>query len=202
MRPEEFLSLMSGSGDAELLDLCLRSSIPPFVFEPDPAAWDSFRSVIANNLTCATEDIQIVGSARLGISLKPHKNLRQFSDKSDIDIAIVNADLFDEFWVGLLRAAYPRPPNPPMGGALARRRAELYTGWLTPTKIRLDVKVFGSKALPILNLRTRWFNTMKEAARLPPRRHEDVQARLYRTWNHAEMYHLNSLAALRRSLEV
>ena len=33
------------------------------------------------------------------------------------------------------------------------------------------------------------------------RRHEDITGRLYRTWEHAELYHLHSLASLRKSLK-
>jgi hypothetical protein len=147
-------------------------------------------------------DIRIVGSALFGFSMKPGQNLRNFSDESDIDVIVVNAKLFDELWLGLLAAAYPRPPitDRISGGWLRRRRNELYTGWLTPLDIHLDSKIFGAKAKPVLDFRIRWFNALKQASHHPVRRHEDVQGRLYRTWQHAELYHLDSLAALRRSL--
>ena len=74
------------------------------------------------------------------------------------------------------------------------------TGWLNPLDIRIDAKIFGPKARPVLEFNTQWFITLKKASRHPLRRHEDIKGRLYRSWEHAELYHLHSLAALRKSL--
>jgi hypothetical protein len=152
-------------------------------------------------LGASRDDIRVVGSGRFGFSLKPGGNLKRFADTSDIDVVVVSASLFDELWMALLEAAYPRPPiTERLGGWLGRRRSEVYTGWLTPLAIRLDRRIVGSKATPVLDFNFRWFKTLKEASELPLRRHEDISGRLYRTWNHAELYHLSSLAALRSSL--
>jgi len=133
--------------------------------------------------------------------MKPGRNLKSFSDTSDIDVVIVNNELFDRLWIALLEAAYPREWIPQrLGGWLRARRKELYTGWLTPLEIKLDIEIFGPKAKPVLDFNAQWFNALKQASRHPPRRHEDVTGRLYRTWRHAELYHLNSLSALRREL--
>ncbi|MFY9555998.1 MAG: hypothetical protein WAV47_14910 [Blastocatellia bacterium] len=156
-----------------------------------------------SHLSVSREDIRVVGSGRFGFSMKPGHNLRRFRDTSDIDVVIVNPDLFDQLWLAVLAAAYPRPPitnRNRLGGWLATRRNELYTGWLTPLEIKLDIRIFGSKARPVLEFNTRWFNALKRASRYAPRRHEDLNGRLYRTWQHAELYHLHSLGELRRTL--
>jgi hypothetical protein len=201
MTAEEFRELVGAANDHDLLDPCLHSENIPFVFQAAPQSWDAFRDAVGLSLKVARGDIRIVGSGRFGFSMKPGRNLRPFSDKSDIDVVVVNESLFDSLWLALLRAAYPRPPLiQKFGGWLAEGRNELYTGWLTPVNIRMDRKIFGQKAQPILEIRTRWFNALKEASRFPSSRHEDIQGRLYRTWQHAELYHLHSLAELRRSL--
>jgi hypothetical protein len=61
--------------------------------------------------------------------MKPGAQLRAFTDKSDIDVVVVNADAFDAFWHLLLRAAYPRPPVV-YGKRLIAARNDLYMGWL------------------------------------------------------------------------
>jgi len=133
--------------------------------------------------------------------MKPRNNLARFTDKSDIDVVVVNSDLFDDLWLSLLRAAYPRPPfTDKLGGWLKKRRNEIYTGWITPPEIHLDMRIFGARARQVLDLKTRWFNALKQVSRHPPRRHEDVEGRLYRTWRHAELYHLQGFAELRKSL--
>jgi hypothetical protein len=201
MDPQEFRALTAEKTDQELLGTCLREDITPYVFEPKPMAWNTFRDEISSQLNVSRADIRVVGSGRLGFSLKPYNNLARFRDKSDIDVVIVNSDAFDELWLALLDAVYPRQPAiNKLGGWLKERRNEVYTGWITPLGIRVDMKIWGDKVRPVLDFKTRWFNALKEASRHPPRRHENIQGRLYRTWRHAELYHLDSLAALRKSL--
>jgi hypothetical protein len=200
MTPTEFRELIAGNNDATLLDVTLRSEDAPFAFELNPANWDSFRTSVSADLGVEATDIRIVGSGRLGFSLKPGNNLRTFQDTSDIDVVVVNRDAFDDLWLSLLRAAYPRPPID-FGSRLQQCRKNLYTGWITPDEIRLDLRILGEKARPVLQTRTKWFNCLKGASKFPSRRHEDIHARLYRTWEHAELYHLHSIASLRNSLK-
>jgi hypothetical protein len=201
MTPLEFRELLQANTDLQLLDPCLRDDQPPFVFDPAPASWDRFRDELVSNLGVSRSDIRVVGSGRFGFSMKPGRNLSEFRDNSDIDLLIVNSALFDNLWLALLSAAYPRPPIiQKASGWLSKRRNELYTGWLTPLEIKLDTKIYGSKARPVLDFRTGWFNALKLASRYVARRHEDVTGRLYRSWDHADLYHLHSLGALRRTL--
>ncbi|HXR03237.1 MAG TPA: hypothetical protein VN836_00840 [Verrucomicrobiae bacterium] len=203
MTPDEFRQLLVEQTDLQMLGPCLHDDITPFVFEPKPDTWNAFRDELAVQLGVARGDVRVVGSGRLGFSMKPQGNLVGFKDKSDIDVVIVNADIFDHLWFSLLDAAYPRRPFTDanrLGGWLRDRSSEVYTGWITPLEIRLDSKIYGPKAKPVLEFNVRWFNTLKQVSRHPPRRHEDVEGRLYRTWRHAELYHLHSLAVLRKSL--
>jgi hypothetical protein len=201
MSPDDFRELLKIQTDVQLLEPCLRDEAPPFVCEDQSNLWDSFRDEFVSRLGVTRADIRIVGSGRLGFSLKPWKNLQAFSDTSDIDVVIVSADLFDRLWVSLLEVVYPRPPMiERIAGWVAKRRNEVYTGWLTPLAIKIDRSILGPRADTILDIKSRWFGAVKEAARHPSRRHENVAGRLYRTWRHAELYHLHSLAELRRSL--
>lgn len=203
MTPEQFRELMQQQDDAHMLGPCLHEDGAPYVFDPRPQAWDTFRDEFVAALGVVRGDIRVVGSGRLGLSMKPGHNLRSFSDRSDVDVVIVNSALFDQLWLSMLEAAYPRPPVIQVvgfGGWLENRRAELYTGWLTPLAIKLSSRIFGEKAKPVLDFNARWFNALKKASQHPPRRHENVTGRLYRTWRHAELYHLHSLAELRKTL--
>ena len=153
MTSEEFRDLLQRQSDTQLLDPCLHDDQAPYVFQPAPASWDTFRDEFVSGLDVSQADIRIVGSARFGFSMKPWRNLKSFRDTSDIDVVIVNSGLFDRLWLALLDAAYPRPPiTDKLGGWLRTRRNELYTGWLTPTEVRLDIKIFGAKAEPVLDL--------------------------------------------------
>lgn len=201
MTSAEFRDLLQRQNDAQLLGPCLYDDGAPYVFQPRKDTWDAFRDELVSGLGVSRADIRVVGSGRFGFSLKPGRNLKSFTDTSDIDVVVINESLFDQLWAALLEAAYPRPPiTDHLGGWLSKRRNELYTGWLTPLEIKLDSKIVGVRARPVVDFNFRWFKTLKQASRHPVRRHEDVTSRLYRTWHHAELYHLSSLAALRRTL--
>src|SRR5689334_2058261 len=52
-------------------------------------------------------EIVVVGSAKTGFSLKPEKAFAKFHDRSDVDVIIISAALFDDAWQRLLRLYYP-----------------------------------------------------------------------------------------------
>jgi len=43
-------------------------------------------------------DIVLVGSGKLGFSIKPSKRYQEFGEESDIDIAVVSTELFQKVW--------------------------------------------------------------------------------------------------------
>ncbi len=201
MTTDEFRTLIAQRSDFELLGPCLHDDDAPFVFNHDSAQWERFRAVIADGISVDRTDIRIVGSARFGFSLKPWRKLDAFRSTSDIDIVVVNTGLFDELWLALLAAVYPKPPTVAWaGGWLEKIRGDIYTGWIRPPQIKLSRRIVGQRADAVLEFKSKWFNTLKLASQHPPRRHEDIQGRLYRTWRHAELYHLHSLGLLRQSL--
>lgn len=202
MRPSEFRDLLKENGDADLLDVCLRRDEVPFICA-DAASWSEFRKAMVQEVAgLAAPDIRIVGSARFGFSMKPRNHLRAFTEDSDIDVVVVSDALFDQLWVALLTAAYPRlAATREIGKWDMPGRQELFAGWLTPTAIHMDWKIIGQRGVPLFQFKQRWFSALKLAARHAARPHHDVQGRLYRTWQHAELYHLHSIAQLRRSLE-
>ncbi len=202
MKPDEFREMLRTTADAGLLDICLRADDVPFICK-DATGWTAFRQEMARGVVGLDErDIRIVGSARLGFSMRPRNHLREFTDESDIDVVVVNAELFDWLWIALLVAAYPRMAgNRGIGGWDVPGRAELFAGWLTPTAIQMDWKIIGQRGVPLSQFKRKWFDALKLAARHSTKRHNDIQGRLYRTWRHAELYHLFSIAELRRSLE-
>jgi len=86
---------------------------------------------IAGNFRISSENVVIVGSAKLGFSIAPGKRYRKFGESSDIDVAIVNANLFDAVW----REAY----NFQRSGAYWETHKEfehyVFRGWVRPDKL-------------------------------------------------------------------
>lgn len=199
MTPEEFKETMLRDSDQDVAALCLSRESVPYVFAGNEGAWGSFCAELNEGLGVEVADVRIVGSARFGFSLKPAMALRPFHDESDIDVVVVNAAIFDEMWYAALSAAYPRGATP-MTAALRQRQQNIYTGWLDLQTFRFDKTIAGTRVVPILEFKAKWFGVFKKAARHAVRRHEDINARLYRTWEHVAMYHADSVRALRSTL--
>jgi hypothetical protein len=201
MQADEFRTMMAGAADADLLAACLLSEEKPFVCDDD-AKWASFRQALADGvLGLAPGDVRVVGSGRHGFSMRPRAHFKAFGDESDIDVVVVNEAIFDQLWIALLVAAYPRlAANREIGNWDVPGRAELFAGWLTPTSIHMDWSIVGARGTPLSQFKARWFNALKVAAGHSTKPHNDITGRLYRTWRHAELYHLFSIAQLRRSL--
>lgn len=67
---------------------------------------DLFKEIVSSNFGVSFHSVQIVGSAKLGMSLSPNKPFREFisiaqsenEHESDIDVAIVSDKLFLQIW--------------------------------------------------------------------------------------------------------
>lgn len=68
----------------------------PYVFIENPDKEHELAKIVQEYFNVDYKDFIIVGSAQLGYSLSPAKNYRDFNDKSDIDLAIIDPNLFME----------------------------------------------------------------------------------------------------------
>lgn len=57
---------------------------------------------ISKQFNIHPNEVILTGSAKLGFSLAPQKLFNEFNDDSDVDIAIISSNAFDEFWQDLL----------------------------------------------------------------------------------------------------
>lgn len=68
--------------------------------------YDSFKLFISKKLGVHYNDIAIAGSAKLGFSINPAKNFKEFDESSDIDIIIISQKYFYMFWDSYRRDSY------------------------------------------------------------------------------------------------
>ena len=61
-----------------------------------------FKKDVSSYFNIHPSQIVMVGSAKLGFSISPHKRYREFGDTSDIDLAIISKELFDNVSDSLL----------------------------------------------------------------------------------------------------
>jgi hypothetical protein len=108
MAPDEFKTMLAQRADTDLLPVCLNADDAPFICAA-PDKWAAFRKKLTGGVDgLSPGDIRVVGSGRHGFSMKPRAGFKVFDDDSDIDVAVVNETVFDQVWLALLVAAYPR----------------------------------------------------------------------------------------------
>jgi hypothetical protein len=93
---QEFLkALAEANSEESLLDFCRRRSLhgTPYVFAGNEDAYYNFRKRIAEKFSINFHEVFITGSGKLGFS--PRKK-KLFDYDSDIDVAIVSSDLYEQ----------------------------------------------------------------------------------------------------------
>lgn len=155
---------------------------------------------MSDALELVERDIIVVGSAKMGFSLSPDTFFRQFSEQSDIDVLVVNTDLFDRVWMEMLKWHYPRKGSD-LGKVenkwVRERRRDLYWGWFRPDKIRFEGLSFPNTLRPLRNVSTSWFDAFQSLSRYSEFADREISGRLYRTWDHALLYHIDGLRRIR-----
>lgn len=174
----------------------------PYVFRSKPRLSEALHLHLKSNLHLEKENIVIVGSAKTGFSLNPDTFPRKFSDKSDIDVVVIDEKLFDEVWTTMLKWNYPRRGQ--LYGIdwewAKKRREDLYWGWFMPDKISFGGLSLPSVLKPLRNISTNWFNAFKSLSRYPEFADRNISGRLYRTWRHALLYHVDGLRQIKEKI--
>jgi len=159
--------------------------------KPDHATeYDKMKNLMSERLNIHPNNIAIIGSAKLGFSITPTegKCFVPFSDRSDLDIAIVSSEIFRRSWTAFLDLAakgyLPRYHN--VTSNIFRRfvslkkpdhRSEFFREWnglVEPCK----------KDLQVLFSIT-----------------HDINYRIYESWEAVEHYHCQGIQKLKKMIE-
>jgi hypothetical protein len=96
-KPEALKRVILGSSLLDrrsLVRLWLTEGIP-YAFRECPGTYEEMREWLAVKLCVHAKDVTLVGSGRIGFSMKPAAFGRVFGESSDLDLTIVNAALFN-----------------------------------------------------------------------------------------------------------
>lgn len=193
MTREELKRLLADRENDELVAEILDRR--PWIFAADQEH-DLWSSSVAAVLQIGKEDIRIVGSAATGYSLSPYKAGRPFraiaagKQASDIDIAIISKEIFEEAW------------NTIVG---VDRKKRLRLSEADRDKMRTDVYwgLVGHRSLPAnTGVTRRILIAMAVAGKSPPVRGQKIRCRIYRRCDDLRAYHTVSLQQLRLELDV
>ena len=157
---------------------------------PDPiSTYDEIKAFFAKKLKVSNLNIAIVGSSKMGFSLNPKNPLRDFnSEDSDIDLAIVSSDLFGRLWEDFLKIFYS---SDIFVGHWYRKAIFQKYIWLTkndnfPSE---DIKKLQKQ---MGESKRDFFATFQIA--------NEINYRIYESWEAAEAYHIWSMEKLKGAL--
>ncbi len=198
---DEFKDALQTTSLEALIQQHIFSGVP-FVFRQRPLDSNTLVRHLRSHLPLNDDDVIIVGSAKIGFSLGPDTFPRQFSDDSDIDVAVANQELFDMIWTTMLKWNYPRRNQ--LDGIdlkwVRKRMTELYWGWFRPETFRFDGLSLRTMLNPLRDVSTQWFNAFQSLSHYPEFSRRTIEGRLYRSWDKALLYHVEGLRQIKESL--
>ncbi|HYG88902.1 MAG TPA: hypothetical protein VD978_21885 [Azospirillum sp.] len=200
MELNDFLNdLNTADDEVEIIDLCRRTVLhgTPVVFHGKEDDFYSFRKRTAERFGVSFYEVYIVGSAKLGFS--PYKR-KPFDLDSDIDVAIVSNNLFEEILDEIYKYQMELRAS---RKAVTREEMKMYhefleyvaIGWMRPDKLPLSFRVG--------ELKSDWFrfflsisNGKSEVGNYK------VTAGVFKSYRHLELYTLSCLRTLKKSLSL
>ena len=207
----EFKSLVLAVDSHNVLAKVFLLEGTPYVFAKSPMKYVIFREQVAERFSIGSQDVCIVGSAKLGFSPSPTKFGKQFKEESDVDVVVISEELFHFGSFELLKSL--NNVSPPVHVA---RNAKPEKG--KPTVVQVDAKDwvkikeslrnytfnnFNPSLLPGENgLRQDIFDKISSTAGLflalePQVFVSKIRCRIFKSWKAAEGYYANSLRQLK-----
>jgi len=163
----------------------------PYIFAGNLDGYIKWKELLSSKIGVDSKAIVLTGSSSVGFSLNPENNLRAFSDKSDIDIAIISQHYFDISWhflrnIGTKRYSYSRKENFAIDD---HRNRLIYWGTVATDKI-IQILPFGEK----------WITALNEMATVDPTKDRIINIRIYKDFEALRAYHLNNLKLIKDKL--
>ena len=211
---DQFKSLVIAVDSHNVLAKVFLLEGTPFVFESAPMKYVIFREQVAERFSVGSQDVCIVGSAKLGFSPSPVKFGKQFKEESDVDVVIISEDLFHLGSYEIFKSFNTIDPTVHAAREIKPKRGEtakievVAKDWV---KIKESLRNytynnFNPSLLPTSNqLRQDIFDRISSTAGLflalePQVFVSKIRCRIFRSWKAAESYYANSLRQLKIAL--
>jgi hypothetical protein len=194
--PKEELSglIDIAKGDDDLLAIVRKYIFHgiPYIFNDNQDAYYEFRNRIAKQFNINFGDVFVVGSAKLGYSY--HKGT-DFTLDSDIDVVIVNTDLFTEFHKTICEYQYKLDKG---YRTITKENIERYhkfleymaKGWMRPDKLPAQFQ--------LEVIKNEWFDFFKSISYGKSEvGNYKVAGGLYKSYHFLEKYYIESLKSIK-----
>ncbi len=213
---ESFKSLVQRLDNHQLLAKVFLLEGTPFVFQDSPMKYTVFKEQVGDQFGIGSQDVCIVGSARLGFSPSPARPEGKpkfgtpFKETSDVDVVVVSFDLFDQGQRQLFTYLNRLGPGTYQDPKKALDEVKVQPEhWRTIKEAyrNLTYQNFNPGPLPAEDpLRIEVFEKISSTSGLflalePQVFVSKIRARVFRDWRATESYYANSLRLLKRSLD-
>ena len=142
---------------------------------------DAFCDAMGARLGVPSENIGLIGSAKLGFSLNPSRLLRPFQRQSDLDLVVVSSEVFDRAVLELRSAKRALElAGEDERKRLKRSRDNVFNGFIRPDQLPLSA-----------TLQREWFPLLAGPYDSEPARSHEVRAWLFKSWEHAAICYVD-----------
>lgn len=175
--------------DKEIVDKYILFGTP-YIFREDERKYYSLKKVIADHFGISQTNVIMVGSAKLGFSIAPHKLFRKITDESDIDVVIISEKLFDSFWESLFEFNINITSRTEKEDQTYKKFLEyFFRGWLRPDKFPFNY-----------HNKQQWFDFFKRISYKDYDKRK-VTGAIYRNEYFFRKYHENNIKEIRIGVE-
>lgn len=176
--------------DEELVERYIEFGTPAIFADCEQKYYDLRREISEQFPVTSKKNIIIVGSAKLGFSIAPRKRFRDIQDDSDIDVAIVDEELFDTYWERLFEFNINVKSRSDREEELYQKFLQyFFKGWLRP-----DLFPFNFKG------KREWFDFFS-AISYKEYDKRKVAAAIYKNEYFFKKYHVENIKSLREELK-
>ena len=143
---------------------------------------------ISHHFDIHLKKFEIVGSAKIGVSLSEKRFGQPFSKTSDIDIAIVSSSLFDQAWHELLLMEFKYYKlREEERGKLKDTYETIYRGYISPDRLPMS-----------LEFTKKWWYIFEKLSNNTEYEYRKIRGRLFKNWWFVEKYYSIQIIKLKK----
>lgn len=172
----------------EIVDRVLLARVP-WIFSGQTDEFLAWKRSLASSLDVDPNNVVVVGSAGLGLSLNPNNGLlRPFLQESDVDIAVVSSLHFDVAWRAIQRIG--------MGGPRVLSQAEREFERRHREHLVFHGAIATERYLTKFSFGKSWLDGLRRAQRHPVVEGHPIRVRLYRDFESLRRYHESGIRGI------
>ena len=163
----------------------------PHVFGGDRSAYIGWKRTLGTAIDVDPACLMVVGSAAVGCSMNPGKNLKTFDEQSDVDVAVISNHYFNAAWRYLRMNGSRRMRLDPRTRNAWDEHVSRYIYWGTIATDRL---------LGVLPFGLKWMKATSAMGLAAPTKGRDVNLRIYADYEALRAYQTISVKNIRETL--